>query len=632
MKRLLLLMLLLNALSLANASVPRTLFVENSTGRTLSRLDLESGKLDNDILELGLYPNQIVIWQNTLYVLCSGSAEILVIDPGTATVTDRIALPLGSNPYEMAFVGASRCYVTLSLANTVAVVDVAEKTVLGQIPVGIAPQGILVDDQTAFVTNTGLRGWNDYTQSSVSLIDIAGDSVVVTINVPTNPQAVVAAPDYRYYVLCTGDYSQTFGQLAAVSLYDSFWNYNPAVVDTFVVGGMPGAMVCLPSGSIFMADWGDQHSGFLYKFDVYSGEFQHKAGNPVRVAKGATRLLYDDKTDDLYVSGFVDGVVQRIDPQSGAIEQTYGFGDGAQDLAILDAIPETDPWADNLVVFEPGENWSGFGSSYFPYNVLGPPTPDPSISAYNPAYKASDILSLGYGGEIVLRFENNIVINGPGTDLLVFENCFISYFSPQAVVEPGIVSVSQDGENWVTFPYDTTTLEGLAGVTPVRSTMHPTDPDSSGADAFDLADVGFEWIRYVRITDVGDKWRPHFTSRDFDLDAVVAINSAKEIPTAVQSAGSRPHAFTLLQNYPNPFNPQTTIAFEARQSGRLSVDIYNIAGQRLVRLYDGVVHPGAVSIAWNAFDEAMRPVGSGIYFARVTLNRESHILKMTLMR
>jgi hypothetical protein len=55
-------------------------------------------------------------------------------------------------------------------------------------------------------------------------------------------------------------------------------------------------------------------------------------------------------------------------------------------------------------------------------------------------------LSLGFGGEIILRFDNNIVCDGEGVDFLVFENCFIAWFSPRPVGEPAIVAVSQDGE------------------------------------------------------------------------------------------------------------------------------------------------------------------------------------------
>jgi YVTN family beta-propeller protein len=628
--RLLFFMLLLS--QYATAAVPRTLWVENSTGRTLSLLDLENDKIENDVLQLGLYPNQIVVWQNKIYALCSGTAEIMVIDPQKKVVEERIALPMGSNPYEMAFVGATRCYVTLSLANSVAVVDVKQKAVIEQIPVGTAPQGLLVEDQTAFVTNTGLRGWSDYTQGSVSLIDTGSDSVIVEIDVPTNPQAVVAAPDYRYYVLCTGDYAQQPGVLAAMSLYDANWNYHPAVVDTFLIGGAPGDLVCTGSGKIYMVDWGDTRGGRLYKFDVFSGELERGTANPLRVIQGATRLCYDRVMEDLYISGFIDGVVQRFDLQTDTIEQSYGFGDGAQDIAILEAISDTDPWADEVIAFSPGENWSGFGANHFPYNVLGPPTRDAAVSEYNPSYKASDILSLGYGGEIILRFDNNIVCDGEGADFLVFENCFISWFSPRPVVEPAIVAVSQDGEHWMTFPFDTTTLQGLAGVTPVRSTQYPTVPDSSGADGFDLADLPVDWIRYIRLTDIGNNWRSSEKHRDFDLDAVVAVNSRPDVASGVADPLPMPQAFPLVQNYPNPFNPRTTIKVDLQQSGRLRIDIHNLAGQHVVQLFDEQVQPGPAAVIWHGDDAFHQPVPSGLYLARIFMNGDCHTLKMTLLR
>jgi DNA/RNA endonuclease YhcR with UshA esterase domain len=73
--------------------------------------------------------------------------------------------------------------------------------------------------------------------------------------------------------------------------------------------------------------------------------------------------------------------------------------------------------------------------------------------------------------------------------------------------------------------------------------------------------------------------------------------------------------FTLKGNYPNPFNPSTEIEYSLVRPGITSLDIYNIRGERVTRLFEGEQAAGSHRITWNA--EAM---ASGIYFARLTVD------------
>jgi hypothetical protein len=181
----------------------------------------------------------------------------------------------------------------------------------------------------------------------------------------------------------------------------------------------------------------------------------------------------------------------------------------------------SDPFADcvqELVEIE----GSDFGHEGLPEVVLGPPG------------GSLDVASLGCGGSITLYFEDPVIADGPGPDLIVFENPFSDEFP-----EPGQVSVSEDGETWHAFDCDPVALEGCAGLTPVTTddgSVDYTDPARAGGDAFDLADLGVERARYVRIDDVSaDYWAdagddycdPGQAGKGgFDLDAVAAINVA----------------------------------------------------------------------------------------------------------
>lgn len=72
--------------------------------------------------------------------------------------------------------------------------------------------------------------------------------------------------------------------------------------------------------------------------------------------------------------------------------------------------------------------------------------------------------------------------------------------------------------------------------------------------------------------------------------------------------------FELKQNYPNPFNPTTTIEYSIPQPSRVSITIYNTAGQEIRKLADEFKEPGTYKIEWDGKDNNGRTVSSGVYF------------------
>lgn len=171
---------------------------------------------------------------------------------------------------------------------------------------------------------------------------------------------------------------------------------------------------------------------------------------------------------------------------------------------------------DRVVEFIPGPS-AGFGSGFYPANVLG--APHGNANAQTPTFTEDHILSLGTGGVITLEFTGHQIVDGPGVDFTIFENPVEPIGLPeQSYVEAAVVAVSVDGETWHTFPFDIVSTApgqlnkkanyiGFAGVMPSFSSplngISPFDPVVSGGDQFDLADVGISGVRFIRITDTG---------------------------------------------------------------------------------------------------------------------------------
>ena len=130
------------------------------------------------------------------------------------------------------------------------------------------------------------------------------------------------------------------------------------------------------------------------------------------------------------------------------------------------------------------------------------------------------------------------------------------------------------------------------------------------------------------------------TSMDPELLNVVCgfPDEANPITVSTSALGvddneSIPDYFALHQNYPNPFNPSTQISFDVPQSAEhIMLNVYNILGQNVSTLVNGVMNPGQYTMEWNATDEVGNPVASGIYFYELRSASFTARKKMLLIR
>ncbi len=93
-----------------------------------------------------------------------------------------------------------------------------------------------------------------------------------------------------------------------------------------------------------------------------------------------------------------------------------------------------------------------------------------------------------------------------------------------------------------------------------------------------------------------------------------------------------PQINSLAQNYPNPFNPETSIAFTTKEAGNVSIDIYNVKGQKVKTLLNDYRNAGNHSVVWNGRDDNNKAVASGLYFYKMRNGKFSSTKKMILMK
>ena len=85
-----------------------------------------------------------------------------------------------------------------------------------------------------------------------------------------------------------------------------------------------------------------------------------------------------------------------------------------------------------------------------------------------------------------------------------------------------------------------------------------------------------------------------------------------------------PSNFDLVSLYPNPFNPKVTIQVKVYEEGALNIDVFNLSGQRVKTLINGIFRAGSYSFNW---DSSRSP--SGMYFFKLT-NGETVVVRKAL--
>ncbi len=89
----------------------------------------------------------------------------------------------------------------------------------------------------------------------------------------------------------------------------------------------------------------------------------------------------------------------------------------------------------------------------------------------------------------------------------------------------------------------------------------------------------------------------------------------------------------LIGCYPNPFNPSTTISFTvAQDNSQVTLEIYNVRGQRVTTLLNKKLTKGNHSIVWNGEDEYNHSVASGLYFIKMNCDTYHSSLKVLLAK
>jgi hypothetical protein len=159
-------------------------------------------------------------------------------------------------------------------------------------------------------------------------------------------------------------------------------------------------------------------------------------------------------------------------------------------------------------------------------------------------------------------------------------------------------------------------------------------------------DNGITWQPVVIVdtvvVEVKKMW-PHIAATNGKLHLIWSDNRDDEwsneiyyccadIPTVGIENNEIIKSFELLQNYPNPFRDETTISFGLKNQTKITIEVFNITGQKVKTLLNKKMQAGNHEINWNGCNETGDLLTNGFYFYKLETGIHSQTQKMLLIR
>ena len=102
--------------------------------------------------------------------------------------------------------------------------------------------------------------------------------------------------------------------------------------------------------------------------------------------------------------------------------------------------------------------------------------------------------------------------------------------------------------------------------------------------------------------------------------------------SSVSFENTLPLKTELSKNYPNPFNPSTTIPYELKEEGLVSMVVYDLNGAEVKTLVSENVSAGSYQAVWNGLNNTGQNVASGRYIVKMSSSGFSDTITMTLLK
>jgi YVTN family beta-propeller protein len=293
-------------------------YVTNSLSNTVSVIDVGRGQLVKEI-PVGKEPFGLAFSPDgqRAYVANAQSREVSVIEVSQHRLLRNILVNSELPVWVAVSPDGSYVYVTNERSNDVTVIAAASNAVVGRIPVGRGPAGIVVchDSRYAYVANEGSH--------DVSLLDLQREGVIKTIAVGRVPQGLAASPDGAWL------YAANFGS-NSISVIATPRNEVEAQI---LVGSGPVSVAVSPDG--YHVYTGNFTSGSLSVVDA----LKRTEVASVHTGSETFGVASDPGGKHVYAVNGKDGQLSVVDTGQLEVTQRIALGKGPFKLAVVPEFP-----------------------------------------------------------------------------------------------------------------------------------------------------------------------------------------------------------------------------------------------------------------------------------------------------
>ena len=117
-----------------------------------------------------------------------------------------------------------------------------------------------------------------------------------------------------------------------------------------------------------------------------------------------------------------------------------------------------------------------------------------------------------------------------------------------------------------------------------------------------------------------------------DIRLVSTVQTPPSTAVVEEHSSTVPEVFELVQNFPNPFNPDTAIRFSLPAPEAVELAVYNVAGQRVATLVQGLRQAGVYTVQWDGRDDGGRRLASGVYLYRLRTDSREQTQKLLMLK
>ncbi len=296
---------------------------------TLFIKDLDTGSWLPAELGLGNAPNWIIPDEERLYVISSMSNQLHVFYKSEDGIELEREVDLGleynRNPYSAALTHDNRLLITNIVSNNLSVLNLNSWEIDTLWNTGLAPEGVAVDENFAYVVNSNYENYS-YNSGSVYKFDLESGEMIDSITVGYNSQFVEIDAEGRLHVLCTGNFNDIRAEIWVIDPSTGF-----DLIQILEIDGYPVRIKIGYDGTAYLVSGGwfsaDIQRGQVTTYNSLSFEF----GTCYYPAIGAMNIAISSD-DDVYIGCYDSNTIFTI--QNGAIIDSVQIQEPVNTLAI----------------------------------------------------------------------------------------------------------------------------------------------------------------------------------------------------------------------------------------------------------------------------------------------------------